>query len=576
MPSPSEIQSAELFAKIGKDFPRMRVLLVDRHSGARHTLRSILSTLGFTAIHNAATTPEVMRQIKGNDFDIILSDYHLDDGRDGQQLLEELRQQQLISLSTVFMLITAERTYRNVVSVAELAPDDYLIKPFTAEQLQNRLTRALHKKRFFARVLRHLDEGAYTDALAACEALLAQESPFHLDTLRFKGEILNALGRHEEAQAVYQQVLAGAAVPWARMGLAIALRGLGQFAEAETLGVALIEDFPEYLAAYDFVASVREEQGKLTDAQALLQQAADISPNNSLRQRLVGEVAARNEDLETAERAYSKVLERQRGSTLRVIDDYTNLTRVMLDRGNVAGARLITQNLRRDWRGNPQGELAALVMDSLCSGQEGEPAKARDALDKALALHTRLQEENGTDAPDDVSQKTTVDLAHACLAAGNEAQAQAILGKVAAENHEDRAMIAHIQGVFTKTGKKDAGQTLLAQVGREIVELNNRGVLAARGGNLEASVQMLIEAAERVPNLQFLVNASKAIFTLLDRKGWDPELGQRGLHYLQLAQGKDPRSPKVLSARELYRQIARKYGIDTPGAGAGSKLSSLA
>ena len=182
-----------------------------------------------------------------------------------------------------------------------------------------------------------------------------------------------------------------------------------------------------------------------------------------------------------------------------------------------------------------------------------------------------MQEEHSVDAADAASQKTTVGLAHACLAAGNEAQAQAILGKVAAENHEDRAMIAHIQGVFTKTGKKDAGQTLLAKVGREIVELNNRGVMAARSGDLEASVRMLIEAAERVPNLQFLVNASKAIFTLLERKGWDPELGQRGLRYLQLAQGKDPRSPKVLSARELYRQIARKYGIDTPRPATGSR-----
>jgi DNA-binding response OmpR family regulator len=44
-----------------------------------------------------------------------------------------LRQQHLVRLSTVFIIITSERTYHNVVSVAELAPDDYLIKPFTAE-----------------------------------------------------------------------------------------------------------------------------------------------------------------------------------------------------------------------------------------------------------------------------------------------------------------------------------------------------------------------------------------------------------------------------------------------------------
>ena len=73
---------------------------------------------------------------------------------------------------------------------------------------------------------------------------------------------------------------------------------------------------------------------------------------------------------------------------------------------------------------------------------------------------------------------------------------------------------------------------------------------------------MLIEAAESVPNLQFLINASKAIFTLLERKGWHIEMGQRGVRYLQLAHTKDPLNPKVISARELYRQVARKYGIE--------------
>ena len=274
---------------------------------------------------------------------------------------------------------------------------------------------------------------------------------------------------------------------------------------------------------------------------------------------MVGDVAVRNNDLDAAERAYSKVLERHRGSSLRVIDDYTNLTRVMLDRGNAEGARKVTQELRRDWRGNPQGELAALVMDSLCANQEGEPAKARQALEKALAMHESMPKDTGKSA---LSQKIAVDLAHACMAAGDDARAQEILGKVAAENNEDRNMIAQIQGVFAKTGNEEAGQTLLAKVSREIVELNNRGVLAARSGDIEASVQMLIEAAERVPNLQFLVNASKAIFTLLARKGWNEEMAERGLRYLQQAQAKDARSPKVISAREIYYQAARKFGIE--------------
>ena len=551
--------TTELLQKLGKELTRMRVLLVDRHTTARNSLRTILSTLGVGAIHNAGTSAEVLRQVKAYAFDIILADYQLDDGRDGQQLLEELRQKHLIPLTTVYMIITAERAYHNVVSVAELAPDDYLIKPFTAEQLQGRLARTIYKKQFFEKVFEHLDNGAFADALASCDALIGTEEIFLYDTLRLKGEILNVLGRHEEAKAIYQRVLDNAMVPWARMGLAISLRGLDQLSEAESLVSALIVDFPEYLAAYDFLASVREEMGKLPEAQDVLLKAAGISPNNSLRQRMVGDIAVRNDDLETAERAYGKVLERHRGSSLRVIDDYTNLTRVMIETGHTEGAKKITKELRRDWRGSKRGDLAALVMDSLCANQEGEPAKAKQALEKALALHKDIQDEDG---PKGFSQKISVDLAHACLATGEETMAQEILSKVAAENHEDRDMIAQIQGVFIKTGNEEAGQTLLAKVGREIVELNNSGVLAARSGNLEASVEMLIQAAERVPNLQFLVNACKAIFTLLDRKGWDQELGARGLRYLEMAQAKEMRNTKVISARQLYYQVARKYGID--------------
>ncbi len=544
---------------LSKDLVSSRVLLVDLNAGARNTLHTILSSLGIATIHNAASTAETLFQVKNHRFDIIFSDYYLGDGRDGQQLLEELRQQRLISLSTVYIIVTAERAYRNVISLAELTPDDYLIKPFTADQLQNRLIKALYKKRFFARVFAALDKLAFIDALAACEKLLDEKGLFQVDVLRFKGEILNTLGYFKEALIVYQQVTAKTPVPWARMGLATALRGLGELDNAEQLALTLIEDVPEYMNAYDFVASVREEVGKLTEAQEILQQASLLSPNNSVRQRAVGDIAVRNHDLKAAERAYENVLERRRGSSLRVLDDYTNLTRVMLEQGQTEGVRRIVQDIRRDLRGNKQGELAASIVDSLCADHEGEPAKAKAALEKALSLHEKLKKDG---APLELSQKIAVDLAHACLASGEEERANEILSKIAAENHEDRNMIAQIQDVFTKTGREAAGQSMLAKVGKEIVAINNQGMLAARSGDLASSVEMLLEAAERVPNLQFLVNAAKAVFTQMDQAGWQEDLARRGINCLNLAQAKEPRNANLMSAGELYYRVARKYGIE--------------
>ncbi len=558
----SPLDNDEMLLVLQQSLSKKRVLIVDRHPPARDSLRLMLGALGVTAVHGAGNSAEVIRQVKGNRFDIILSDFVLDDGRDGQQLLEELRHAHLIPLATVYMIITSERSYTNVVALAELAPDDYLIKPFTAEQLQSRLVRVIYKKHVLRHIYEQIERGALDEAIAACDRVIQQQPAYMYDALRFKGELLHQLGRTAEAEAVFRRVLEGRVVPWARMGLAMALRDRGALDEAEQLAEQVTQEAPDFLAAYDFLASVHEAQGRLEEAQQALQRAADASPHNTVRQRLVGDVAARNHDLLVAEKAYGKVIERSRGSSLRTVDDFANLSRVLVERGQVDASRKIAADMKREWRGDKQAELAALVNESLCLHAEGAGDKAKALIDKALEMQRQVRDE-AAEKGRPVSQRLAVDLAHACYAAGQADEGARLMRQVAAENHEDQHLIGQITRVFQRTGQADAGQAILDQVGREIVELNNRGVIAARNGDLEGAVRLLIQAAEQVPNLQFLVNAAKAIFTLLDQKGWDAELAGRAVDYLQRAQRKDRKSPKVASARQLYVTVARKYGIAT-------------
>lgn len=554
------LDNEEMLLVLRQVLTKKRVLIVDRHPPARDSLRLMLSALGVIAVHGAGNSAEVIRQVNSHRFDIILSDFILEDGRDGQQLLEELRHAQLIPLSTVYMIITGERSYNNVVSLAELAPDDYLIKPFNADQLQVRLVRAIYKKHVLRKIYEQIERGDLLEAVAACKRVEQQQPAYLYDALRFEGELLHTLGRHEEAEAVYQRVLEAKVVPWAKMGLAQAMKERGRLDEAEQLARQVTEEAPDFLSAYDFLSSVHEAQGNLELAQQALQRAADISPNNTVRQRLVGDIAARNNDLLTAEKAYGKVLERHRGSSLKSVDDFTNLSRVLVERGDIDASRKVVADLKREWRGNKEAEMAGMVMESLCLHKEGQSEKAQTLVDQALTLHQQIQSAASESGKPSL-QRLNVDLAHACLASGKEETAQKILKQVAAENNEDQHLINHISEVFRKTGNEDAGKALLEEVGTEIITLNNRGVMAARAGDLEGAVDLLIQAAEQVPNLQFLVNASKAIFSLLDRKGWDSELANRGLHYLRRAEAKDRRSPKVASARELYTTVAKKQGI---------------
>lgn len=192
---------------------------------------------------------------------------------------------------------------------------------------------------------------------------------------------MHSLGRHQEAEAVYRKVLEGKVVPWAKMGLAMALKERGALDEAEKLAEQVTQEAPEFLSAYDFLASVHEAQGKLEESQKALQRAADISPNNTVRQRLVGDIAARNKDLLSAEKAYGKVLERHRGSSLKTVDDFTNLSRVLVERGDTTASRKIVSEMKREWRGDKRGR----------SGQHGhgKPLPAAGGRDRQGATTGR-------------------------------------------------------------------------------------------------------------------------------------------------------------------------------------------
>ncbi len=432
-----------------KELLEKRVLVVVRHQSTFDFLHSMLSSLGIANVNGAGTSTEALHQAKANAFDIIISNYIIDDERDGQQLLEELRQRHLIPLSTVFMIITSERSYHNVASVAELTPDDYLIKPFSTGQLQARIFKALDKKRVFSEVFLRLEKNDYPAAASACDAVIARGPPHRIEALRIKGRILNALKAYGEAETLYQQVLAEQPLPWAQMGHAKALHGLRQLEEARAVIKRLVRNAPRYLAAYDFLASIEEEMGNPFAAQEALQQAVQISPNNFLRQRIVGEIAMRNGDFELAEKAYLKVLERCRGSSSQQLTDYANLARVMLNRNAIDRARKVIQELRRYLRGNKESEYVALVFDSLCNNKEGETSKAREALNRALKIRAELGAGiKASGAGGTVTSRYfDIDLAHACLAVGGSAADREIPYCIAAGNSDPSLRIPVDDGV---------------------------------------------------------------------------------------------------------------------------------
>ena len=535
-------------------FEEKRVLIIDDVPGVRSSIRAILGNFGVVYAEMAGTANDAIRRLQGKSYDIIICDYFLGDGSDGQQLLEQLRHNKLISLSTIFIMVTAERVYEKVVSAVELAPDDYLIKPFTAEALKSRLERVILKKLAFSAIYHLIEAGKLAEATQVCTELAKHSSKYTIDVLRLLGELHVTQGNVEEAQAIYQQVVEMRAVPWARMGLATMLHCKGKHHEAEALLEAVLKDAPEYMAAYDLLSKVYEAQAKTERAQQVLERAVSASPNTLHRQKEMGKLAIRNGDMETAEQAFSKVVERGKTSFFRVADDFANLSRVQMERGKLDEALSTLRDARTSFNNSNEATFMASVMESLVHTKAGNDQASAVAL--ATAMHTKQEGEIKA------SEDLTLDLAKACFAHGKEDEAKGLIEALVQNNHESQALILKAKQVFEEAGKGEEGSALVDGNVKSIIQLNNQGVLKAQQGDLEGSVQLLTEAATRMPgNVQIVLNAAQALLVHIDKLGWNESYMVSARGYLDVARAKSATHPKLLSISKLAQDVAKKYGI---------------
>ncbi len=535
------------------DYQGMRALIVDDYPGMRSAFKNTLANFGMTRIDLATSAAEAIHRVKNSSYDIIICDYNLGDGRDGQQLLEEMRYRQLMGLETAFVMVTAESLYEKVVSTAELAPDDYLIKPFSAEVLRSRLDVILQRKRAFGDVYRYFANGELELAMEACDRLAQQQPKYLVDALRFRGELLNAMGKFEDAEALYKKILEMRAVPWARLGLAKSLHLQDKEEEAEELLQDIIQDSPEMVAAYDLLSDVRLAKKDVQGAQEALQMGVSISAKTVSRQQKLGDIAYRNGDLETAQKAISTALDKGRHSIFVSHNDYANLCRVQVEQGNLAGAADTLKSGKALLRETAEGQLAAAVMESVLHTHAGREDMARKALDEASRL--RKAGVRG-------DEKLMMDMAESCMKNGRHEECDEIVAAVARNAHDSDALLAKAKKLYADAGREEAGGKVLSQATTAVRKLNNDGVILAQKGQLRAAVDKLREATREAPyNPRVAMNAAWVMLRVMEQEGLDHDLMDEVVQLLATAEDLAPGHARIPGLRSKMRDIEHQYGI---------------
>jgi two-component system chemotaxis response regulator CheY len=119
----------------------MKFLVVDDFSTMRRIVKNLLHDLGYPNVTEADDGKTALPMLQAGGFDFLISDWNMP-GMSGLDLIKAVRSDAKLSKLPVLML-TAEAKREQIIEAAQAGVNGYVIKPFTAETLKEKLDKIL-------------------------------------------------------------------------------------------------------------------------------------------------------------------------------------------------------------------------------------------------------------------------------------------------------------------------------------------------------------------------------------------------------------------------------------------------
>lgn len=119
----------------------LRFLVVDDFSTMRRIVRNLLKELGFSHVEEAEDGVVALKKLREGNFDFVVSDWNMPN-MDGLTLLQNIRSNEALKDIPVLM-VTAEAKKENIIAAAQAGANGYIVKPFTAATLDEKLNKIL-------------------------------------------------------------------------------------------------------------------------------------------------------------------------------------------------------------------------------------------------------------------------------------------------------------------------------------------------------------------------------------------------------------------------------------------------
>jgi two-component system chemotaxis response regulator CheY len=125
------------------DPAKLKFLVVDDFSTMRRIVRNLLKELGYVNVDEAEDGVVALQKLKGGGFEFVVTDWNMPN-MDGLTLLQTIRSTPTLQHLPV-MMITAEAKKENIIAAAQAGASGYIVKPFTASTLAEKLNKIFEK-----------------------------------------------------------------------------------------------------------------------------------------------------------------------------------------------------------------------------------------------------------------------------------------------------------------------------------------------------------------------------------------------------------------------------------------------
>jgi len=119
----------------------INVLIVDDYRTMLRIIRNLLKQLEFNNVDEAVDGQEALAKLRAGNFGLVISDLNMVP-MTGLDLLKEVRADQRLK-DMPFVMITAESKTENVVAAKQAGVSNYIVKPFNAETLREKIEKVL-------------------------------------------------------------------------------------------------------------------------------------------------------------------------------------------------------------------------------------------------------------------------------------------------------------------------------------------------------------------------------------------------------------------------------------------------